>query len=505
MKPDFRKSMIWLHTYSGLILGWLLFAIFFTGTLSYFNQEISLWMKPELNQSVNHTNMINESLTQLKSRKLDADRWRINLPNDRNKHLYIQWSNGRKRTVENLSLNDVSPIEVRDSKGGDIFRTFHYTLELRNYGGRYIAGIAAMMMLIACFSGIFTHRRFFRDFFTLRKAKLTKLLTDSHALMGIVTLPFCIMICASAILIYTTYYLPGSTQHFYPNNLKQFNSEVYPSLPKLDKEAAAAEPITDFSIIENQLAKLWSGKNQIDYITYEQPYRENGRIIVNRVKDNTLSNQADRLVFSSTTGEALAGYPEQSTPMKVRRIFYGLHEAHFADIPLRWMFFIVGLFSSALIASGLIIWLSKRLNKVKQPHIGHSIVASLNVTGILGLMIAVLAYFYANRLLPTDIVNRASLEVNVLLGVWLITLFHSVLRPIHKAWLEQLFMAALLCFLLPVLDVLQNNERLILAIKTFNGAYLSFTLIIIISGLGFFKTFLWLKRKNEDREETSKC
>ncbi len=30
-----RQSMSWLHTWASLILGWLLYAIFLTGTLSF--------------------------------------------------------------------------------------------------------------------------------------------------------------------------------------------------------------------------------------------------------------------------------------------------------------------------------------------------------------------------------------------------------------------------------------------------------------------------------------
>lgn len=40
--------MAWLHTWTGLIFGWLLFAIFLTGTLSYFKEEITHWMQPEV-------------------------------------------------------------------------------------------------------------------------------------------------------------------------------------------------------------------------------------------------------------------------------------------------------------------------------------------------------------------------------------------------------------------------------------------------------------------------
>ena len=48
MKEGFRQAMAWLHTWAGLIFGWLLFAIFLTGTLAYFKDEISHWMQPEV-------------------------------------------------------------------------------------------------------------------------------------------------------------------------------------------------------------------------------------------------------------------------------------------------------------------------------------------------------------------------------------------------------------------------------------------------------------------------
>ncbi len=42
MEPTFRASMGWLHTWAGVVLGGLLFAIFWMGTLSVFDREIDL-------------------------------------------------------------------------------------------------------------------------------------------------------------------------------------------------------------------------------------------------------------------------------------------------------------------------------------------------------------------------------------------------------------------------------------------------------------------------------
>ncbi len=45
MKSTFRQSMAWLHTWGGLWLTWVLFAIFLTGTLGVFDDAISHWMR----------------------------------------------------------------------------------------------------------------------------------------------------------------------------------------------------------------------------------------------------------------------------------------------------------------------------------------------------------------------------------------------------------------------------------------------------------------------------
>ncbi|WP_228270098.1 phosphoenolpyruvate carboxylase, partial [Acinetobacter oleivorans] len=42
MHKGIRQSMAWLHSWTGLIFGWLIFAIFLMGSLSYYRHEINL-------------------------------------------------------------------------------------------------------------------------------------------------------------------------------------------------------------------------------------------------------------------------------------------------------------------------------------------------------------------------------------------------------------------------------------------------------------------------------
>ena len=46
MFPTFRLSMTWLHTWFGLVLGFVLMVVFFFGSLSVFDREIDRWAIP---------------------------------------------------------------------------------------------------------------------------------------------------------------------------------------------------------------------------------------------------------------------------------------------------------------------------------------------------------------------------------------------------------------------------------------------------------------------------
>ena len=499
MKPDFRKTMIWLHTYSGLLLGWLLFAIFVTGTLSYFNPEISQWMKPELGSQRADSNNINQSLALLNNDAQGATYWRINLATARNNQLSVSWSmpeNGKNaRHSVTLNSKTLQPLEIRDSQGGNFFRSFHYTLQLRNYGGRYVAGIAAMMMLVAIFSGIFTHRRFFRDFFTVRLNNVFKTLTDLHAVVGIITIPFCFVLSLSALFIYISMYMPWSMDHHYEKGSRELNALVSTSLPKLVPAGVAAKPLTDFEIVLSIVKQQWPEPNAIKRISYQQPFDMNGRIVVTRHKQLSLSNKSDVLAFSSVDGRVLAGIEPERNARMLRRIFYGLHEALFASIGLRYLLFFMGTASCLLIASGLIMWLNKRLPKVKQRHIGHFLVERLNIAGIVGLMLAIVSYFYANRLLDLQLAQRAEMEVSVFLLTWAAVLIYAFVRPARRAWLELLLLTAMAYLALPLVDVVINAQWLLDAWQYNNWVYLGFDLALLITGTMALFFYFWLAKR----------
>ena len=84
-RGHWRQAMAWLHTWSGLFVCWLLLMVFMSGTASYYRDEISWWMKPELQAAsqaapVPAAQAAQSALAYLRRQAPDATRWVIELP-----------------------------------------------------------------------------------------------------------------------------------------------------------------------------------------------------------------------------------------------------------------------------------------------------------------------------------------------------------------------------------------------------------------------------------------
>lgn len=502
MKNDFRRSMIWLHTYSGLLLGWLMFAVFVTGTLSYYSKEITQWMKPELILENAGSHQLNTAISALHNNAYDAKRWQIRVPSARDPRFEIYWFNKgtprqkRQQLILNKYNNEV--IKTRETKGGDFFIKFHYSLELRDYGGRYFTGIAALISLIAVFTGIFTHRRFFRDFFTLRWKSLSKAMTDSHAIMGIITIPFFIMISFSALFIYVFLYVPISPSVLYEKGYGELSSHVSTSAPRIEASNRAAIPLKSINKIIKKSKEHWPEKNSISWITYDLPYDQNGNLTLYRNKSNSLSQKSEVLKYDASSGELLYQSKTDRIPRMISNILFGIHEASFAPPGMRFMFFILGIISCMLIATGSLLWSIKRAKTAHQ-HLGKKWVHQLNFAGIGGLLVAIVSYFYANRLLPLAIENRASLELTVFFVTWGASLTISFFAQIDKLWRGLLNILFFSCLCLPILDFIINPLWLTAALKQHNYAYLSISLSFWFISYLSYKTVKYLNKKQRLR------
>lgn len=231
----FRKSMSWLHTWGGLLAGWLLFAIFVTGTLSFFRQEITVWMQPELHTARPDPQGLDRALAYLEKTAPDARRWSIEQPNPRSPVLGLTASNSeRDRRGSQISMDPATGeiLNPRETAGGRFFVTFHY--QLHGMGptvGRWIVGVVTMAMFVALITGVIIHRQIFKDFFTFRPGKGKRSWLDAHNATGVLALPFYLVITFSGLLLLGTMLLPSINWAAYNSDPRGLHAEIRGQAP----------------------------------------------------------------------------------------------------------------------------------------------------------------------------------------------------------------------------------------------------------------------------------
>jgi uncharacterized iron-regulated membrane protein len=204
------QSLSWLHTWSGLLFGWVLFAIFLTGTLAVFDKEIDNWLRPEIpTHSLDSREAAQTALDYLQARHPHARTWNIGLPNERAPTLSVSTGEQRRGGGQALDPETGEPLQVRETAGGGFFFRFHFTLNLPRLLGIWVVGLAAMAMLAALVSGIVIHKKFFKEFFTFRPAKGQRSWLDAHNATGVLVLPFHLMITYTGLVIFYLIYMPA--------------------------------------------------------------------------------------------------------------------------------------------------------------------------------------------------------------------------------------------------------------------------------------------------------
>lgn len=504
MKEGFRQSMAWLHTWGGLVFGWLLFAIFFTGTLSYFKEEITHWMQPEAPvRAVNADTSLDRAQRYLEQHGQGAQRWFISLPDARQPLLSVAWqapsAPGERGdfTEKLLDPSTGSELQVRDTRGGEFFYRFHFQLQMPYPWGRWLSTLAAMVMFVALISGIIIHKKIFKDFFTFRPRKGQRTWLDGHNAVGVLVLPFHLMITYSSLVIFMSMVMPASILVAYKGDSSAFFKDLRPAS---NSTPAAGQPaaLTALDPLLKQALEHWPG-GHAQRLVVNNPGDVNASVHVMRHSaDRVARDLGSTVSFNGVTGQPLEASPEQSLPMAIGGSFYGLHMGLFAGPVLRWLYFICGLASTAMIGTGLVIWLGKRqLKHAKTDGMPFELrlVEVLNIASMSGLLIAIAAFFWANRLLPVSFAERSGWEVQAFFIAWGLSLLHAILRRGRQGWVEQLSVAALLLMAIPVLNALTTSHHLGVSLASGDWAMAGFDLTCLASGL-----FLaWAARKMQRR------
>ncbi|NKQ10950.1 PepSY-associated TM helix domain-containing protein [Pseudomonas sp. SST3] len=469
MKGSLTQSMSWLHTWCGLLLGWMLFAIFLTGTLAVFDKEISWWMQPELTDRAQSPPAAADVAQRwLTENHPDESNWNISLPTERSPDLSVSVGE-RRRGAERTQLDPQTGeiVEARETIGGDFFFHFHYTLHLPRILGIWVVGFAAMAMLVALISGIIIHKKIFKEFFTFRPAKGQRSWLDGHNASAVLLLPFHLMITYTGLAIFFLLYMPAAVDALYDGDRQAYFKEAQPG--RAAEQAPRGEGLGD-KPIQAPIAPLpplgeivsraeaHYGAGMIGGLAVSNPGRANAQVTARPVLGNRIElTKGEGMVFNGVTGELIHAPEPSRTSQLTQRVMAGLHFAQFGGYPMRWLYFICGLVSCAMIATGLVLYTVKQRKQAKANQSFLRFVESTNVAIVAGLSLACIALFWGNRLLPAELAGRQEWELRLFFSIWALSWLHGWVRKPMHAWREQLFAAAALALGMPLLDLMTGN------------------------------------------------
>lgn len=550
MFQNFRLSMAWLHTWFGLVLGFVLMAVFFFGALSVFDREIDRWAVPESRfdpqPMPSFDNLLRPIFEQMQPTKTDIEQFssRANGPMPERYDTVVRW--GAYTTHRDPVLNifagyevpnaihhddaifTSSTIDPRDGRifpddslkiGSQFFYSLHYSLNFHWMDlGYWIVGFSSLIMLVALVSGVVMHRKFFRELFTFRPNKATqRSALDLHNLTGVVALPFHFFFAFTGLVIFAGIYFPVShSQLEQLHDQHEIHEAQVTGLPH--DRAGIAAPIASVDAMVAEAQRRWAERGMagdVGFLALSHVGDENGYVSIYRAGTDRVALTGEGIHFKASTGEVLREDPPATVVASVNEFLTGLHLQHFRHWLLRWLYVLGGLAGCVCIATGFIFFVEKRKRQyVKQGSQNARVVDALAVTTVTGMLLAAVGMLVGNRLLPGTLPAgwppRGNLEEYIFWGVWALAMAHAFWRSapvaqarMNPAWSEQCFALVVLAPLAVVLNWITTGDHLGNTISAGYWPVAGLDLaLLVVAGLAFIAG-RHLRRKTQTESVTA--
>ncbi|HMN43183.1 MAG TPA: PepSY-associated TM helix domain-containing protein [Povalibacter sp.] len=504
MFSSFRLSMTWMHTWVGLVLGYVLMVCFFFGALSVFDREIDRWAIPEtrfepqtlpsydtmLRPIFEQMQPSRESLEEASARiggktpeftpaagfgaytthrdpvlELYSEYHVTNNPADPHDHVYgyatIDPRTGRQLPDDQLKI------------GSEFFYPLHFSLHFEWLDiGYWLVGIAALVMLAALVSGVVIHRKIFREFFTFRPNKQTqRSALDLHNLTGVVGLPFHFFFALTGLIVFAGIYFPVGHTMLEPVHELHEQREAAAKGLAFDPAGVPA-PIASVDAMVEEAKRRWAARDmsgEVGYLGVTHVGDANSYVSVYRAGTDRVTLTGQGIHFNATTGAVILEEPSPSAVEGITDFMTGLHLQHFRHWMLRWLYVMGGLAGCACIATGFIFFVEKRKRQHAKAGVsGARWADAMAVTAVTGMVIAAVAILVGNRLLPAGLADRGVWEERIFWFAWLAALLHAAWRsaPVQQAriapaWREQCWAIAVLAVAAVLLNWITTGDHLI--------------------------------------------
>jgi len=381
MRTDVIRLYKTVHTWTGIVAGMALFIAFYAGALTIFKEPIARWVAPP---SPGAAAVPLAQAPQLIARTLAAHpaaarSFRIHLQETEHVPARVGWSerppgggdhdrSHDRHYFATLQADGVPLIEeTKQSRVAEFIDVLHRVVGLPfdNDPNRWVMGAISALYAVALVSGVIVLLpTLVKDFFALRLGKnLKRMWLDAHNVIGIVSLPFHVIMALSAVVFAFhdgIYFVQDKL--LYQGQLESLWSRTPPKGPAPPpRDVSAMLPPAELIARAKTLSPTLEPV-ALDYSGVTTP-RAVVRVWVRDASTYQRSANGGFAALDPYTGqvrstEYLPG--RQDAGNATITSFFSLHFGTFGGTPVQWMYFVLGLAGAFLFYSGNLLWVESR-------------------------------------------------------------------------------------------------------------------------------------------------
>lgn len=368
------------HTVSGIVISVALYVIFFTGSFSFFRDEITNWQR---GHSVTQEDAISGSVDQyldelskehnLYGRDVELRHYY----NERNISVSIGASQDSLAAEKDKARVFFYLDTVDNTKGsyegnyhlGEFLYRLHFLDQIPYPYGRYLSGLVAFFFLFAIITGILVHwNKIVSNFYTFRPwAKIKTIWTDAHTALGVIGFPFQFVyaVTGAFFLLKGVLILPVVMGMYDGDQNKLFEDLEY-NHPVYEFQNGKLNKEIHLDQLVDQMKEEWPSFRMTETHIFNYGDKNMHATISGYLGYETKLNGLGYRIYNMADGSIV----DEKVPAKnnsyldgVKNMMFRLHFGDYAGIGLRLISFILGLVSCFVILSGIMIWLVARDKK----------------------------------------------------------------------------------------------------------------------------------------------
>jgi hypothetical protein len=466
----FVQRLKQLHLLLGVLTGWLLLLIIFSGSLSFYRAELDnlQLFKLQAEPLYSETTAIRSAAvaqTFLTQHASHAMQWYIELPQPRKPYLTLHWlqpaiastaaeiddattrhskntlsSEGRPQLYQQLlhatsgePLSDARPVQFGSTEHqlGGVFFQLHYNL-LQVFGpfSRSLVAYAALLWLLLSVAGLLSLRGRWRTLWQIKPSPLNAETSQTlrHNQLALFTLPFALLFASSGWLTQMFSDNPAPQRQLYPEQPYQFFAEFFPpAQPFAGMRQDDPAPLPDLAALV--IAAEQQFGQPVGKMSLTLPGTAQGTVLITGSAAAQVSNHLPHALFifekSQWQQQRMVSTSTSLTPIaQSRSVWYGLHQSLYASPGLRFGLFLFGILCCWMIWLGLRSGLQRPSALIWQRWVLPTTAITLMSFAIGSLVLMLL------QLLPTELLLGWTLSqqlVTLISGTGLV-LFVVVLR-----------------------------------------------------------------------------